>query len=117
MDATVYLIQEPTTTSPRDLSSANRYGKIISVLAIGDRPSMLPGPTLHKLRKGLRDFKPDDYLVWAGGDPLAMMLAGVVMTELGYREFKFLRWDRERGTDRSRTGGGFYIPTAINLRP
>lgn len=114
----VYLIQEPTTDRiPRDLSSANRYGKIVSVLSAEHKPSLLPGPSLHEMRRVMKNFHPDDYILWIGGDPMGPLLAGYVMNELGYRSCKFLRWERERDLDGRRTGTGFYMPGTVQFRP
>lgn len=116
-EPTVYLIQEPNTDRfPRDLSSANRYGKIVPVLSAAYKPSLLPGPALHEMRRALRAFRPDDFILWIGGDPMGPILAGYVINELGYRSCKFLRWERERDPEGRRLGTGFYVPGTVQFR-
>lgn len=115
MDGVVYIPHEPP--QPRDLSSANRYGRIVTVLGVADRPGIKPGPCYFKLCKDLRNFRPDkDYICFAGGDPLSLGLAFGALVYNGVREFNFLRWERERSTTGERTTGvGFYVPTRILL--
>lgn len=113
-EPTVFFVQEPG--SDRDFSSANRYGKVEFLLSSRDRPGLSPGPTLFKLRQGLRKMRPGDYLAWAGGDPLGPTLVGLVLAEMGFRSFNMLRWERERDTEGRRTNRGYYVPVTIDLR-
>ena len=119
---TVYLIQEPRgllrdgVVVPRDLSSANRYGKIFPILHSKAQPSDTPGPTGFDLMKALRPFNPEnDYLCYAGGDPLGLGLALLALRANGLREIYYLKWDRERDTTGKAKPGGFYVPIRINL--
>lgn len=109
----VYVIQEPGPN--RDFSSAQRYGTLSFVLQRGDRPSYLPGPVYAKLRKALKDFTDQDYVIWAGGDPMASILAGMVLRDLPLREVNFLRWERERDSNGKKTGCGYYVPGVLKL--
>ena len=110
-------VELPASRSDRDLSSANRYGAIHFVISSRNTPSLMPGPAMLEARQNLCDFDPaKDYLSWSGGDPLAMLLVGAVLAENGVRDVKFLRYDRDRGTDGRRTGGGFYTPITVRLR-
>lgn len=124
-DGTVYVVQQPPpfrdrstgTTVHKDMSSAQRYGKIVQLLEAADQPSLTPGPSLYTLQKKLRDFNPErDYICYAGGDPMSLALALVVLKDLNLREVQVLRWDRERSTDGQRLTGGFYVPITTPLR-
>jgi hypothetical protein len=100
----------------KDLSSAARYGRLHPILSMNERASMTPGPCLFKLSKELRDFDPaNDFVCYAGGDPMSLALAFMVLKDLGLREVRFLRWERERDTKGKRTAGGFYVPVKIKL--
>lgn len=122
----VYVVQEPPPIWNRqtgksvlkDLSSAQRYGRLMTVLGSSDQPSLTPGPCLFQLQKGLREFNPsDDYICFAGGDPMSLALALLVIRDFGIKEVKTLRWDRERTTSGERKTGGFYTPISTPLRP
>ena len=112
---TVFVIQEPR--SERDLSSAADYGPIHFLLDSGDNPSSLPGPCLHKMVKALTDFDPEeDYITCAGGDPAGMTLLGFALATLPGKWVNYLRWDRVRKLDGSRSGQGVYIPVKMPKR-
>lgn len=119
---TVYLIQEPRDRSregaplSKDLSSAQRYGRIIPILSSAEHPAITPGPCMFKLEKALRRFDEGDYICFAGGDPLGLALTVIALQRAGVREAKFLRWERERDPSGHRTGNGFYVPVLITLR-
>ncbi len=110
----VYIVQEPP--HERDLSSAESYGQLVTVLTTYDRPSITPGPCLYKLRSELSKFTKEDYLVWTGGDPMGALLAGIVIAELPFNEIKLLRWDRKKDLNGVRTEVGFYVPVVLNKR-
>jgi hypothetical protein len=124
MLARVFLIQPPTANKSGwvpDLSSATRYGAIVNVLGPEDQPSLSPGPCLRKIRYRLKDFTEDDYILFAGGDPAAMLLVGVALRDgitinrFAPRSIKLLRWERERDQDGRRTKMGAYLPTEVAL--
>lgn len=123
---TVYIVQEPPPVRNvhtgksimKDLSSAQRYGRLMMLLGSSDQASLTPGPCLFQLQKGLRDFNPnEDYVCFAGGDPMSLALAMLVLRDYGFKEVQTLRWDRERGVDGERKPGGFYSPVTTPLRP
>ena len=101
----IWLIQFPTNNA--DFSTASRYGEIITVFDKSDRPSQMPGQMLHKIRRILKDFEPGDYILWAGGDPLGLQLAGIVLQELNIKSYKFLSWDKFEGN---------YTPVEVKIR-
>jgi hypothetical protein len=119
--STAYCIQESfqyrhgSDPIPRDVSSANRYGKIIFLLTHTEKPSLHPGPTINKLKTILKDFTDADYIFQAGGDPLGLALTLCALKDLGFRKVNYLRWERETGIGEKRTGNGFYVPVALKL--
>lgn len=122
----VFGIQEPRPifdrssgqSIARDFSSAQRYGRVDFILDQKDSPSNAPSPCLMKLVRGFRDFTQEDYILYAGGDPLGLFLASSALNHYGFKDIQFLRWDRERARDGSKPRGvGFYVPITVNLRP
>lgn len=110
---TVYLLQEPT--SDKDLSSAAKQGRIVSIMTSSDKPSQNVEATIDKLASYLKYYDPMcDSICFAGGDPIVQFLAGVVLERLGYDEVVHLIWNRER-IDGQKTGSGFYMPKRISL--
>ena len=81
-----------------------------------DKPQFLPGPSIQKARKIMKDYSPDDYILWpGGGDPIAAMVTCMVASEI-CPVVKILRWERniEEG-DRDRRKG-YYMPVALEMR-
>lgn len=111
---TVYILHE--TKDPRDFSTATQYGKFDFIFSQDESPTRTPGPCLFKARQRLRSFDPnEDFLLWAGGDPTALLLVGAVLAELNLHQIKYLRWERNRLPNGERSGG-FYVPTNLNMR-
>lgn len=118
MNARVFLLQQ--SRRDFDLSSAERYGTVVPVLGERESPSLALAPALIKIRKALRDYRPEkDFLLAAGGDQLASFIAGMVMTDeaiLSKGYVTWLRWDRDRDFDGRRDSSkGEYVPVRFNL--
>jgi|TARA_R100001163_G_C4929624_1_gene106138 hypothetical protein len=99
-----------------DLSDASRYGSIEVVFEPDDNPQFVPSPMIMKARKIMKDFSPEDYILWpGGGDPIAVMIVCMIASEFS-PVVRVLRWERnlDRG-DRDRRQG-WYMPVALNLR-
>lgn len=113
-EPTVWLLQH-SWSSNVDLSSAQRYGKVVTILDATDIPGRAPGPALFKLRKALKEYHPQDYVAYALSDPASLFLAGMVFARenLMREPVNWLRWDRERSPSGERLVGGFYTPTPI----
>lgn len=110
---TVYLLQEPT--SDKDLSSAAKQGRIVPIISNTERPSNNIPATIDKIASHLKYYNPmQDSICFAGGDPVVLFLAGVVLERLGYDEVTHLVWNRER-VDGQKTGSGFYMPKRVSL--
>ena len=111
----VFLTHE--TDSDRDLSSAQRYGKLRPLLNRSDKPGKTPGPCLWKIMKALRDEYDSarDYICIPGGDPVAGLLTGMALATLRIDEVKMLRYERERDLEGRRKPVGFYVPVSCKL--
>ena len=64
-----------------------------------------PGPLIFKLRKGLRNYKPEDYLLLTG-DPAIIGVACSIVSDITHGKYNVLKWDKQERK---------YYPIAINL--
>ena len=118
---TVYVVQQPTPNKngwQPDLSSAAEFGTIKFVFDSSDKVYALPGPSLFKARKVLKDFNYEkDYVLWPNlGDPMAMAAFMLAMRDIDMDKVTFLQWSRKRGEDGERIpGSGFYVPITFRL--
>jgi hypothetical protein len=114
--STVYIVQRPSKNKfgwTPDLTDASRYGSLEIVFEPDDRPQFLPGPSYQKAKNILKDFGPDDYLLWpGGGDPIAVAICSMVAGEYS-PVVRFLRWERNREEGVRDRRKGWYMPVAI----
>lgn len=112
--AKVFLLQK--SRRGFDLSSAEKYGTVITVLGERESPSLAPAPALIKLRQAIREYNPDtDFFLSAGGDPLAALMIGMLLVDEG-KSASWLRWDRNRDFDGRRDmTAGEYKPVRFDL--
>jgi hypothetical protein len=64
-----------------------------------------PGPLIFKLRKGLRNYTPDDYLLLTG-DPAIIGVACSIVSDITNGKYNVLKWDKQERK---------YYPIEINL--
>tara|TARA_R110002051_G_scaffold120949_1_gene194115 strand:- start:31 stop:420 length:390 start_codon:yes stop_codon:yes gene_type:complete len=106
---TVYVIQEiPGTTAgtPRiNIMSASKYGKFKFLLPEFSQIIFSPGPLIFKLRKGLKDYIPTDFLLLTG-DPAIIGVACSIASDITNGKYRLLKWDKQENQ---------YYPIAINL--
>jgi hypothetical protein len=108
----VFIIQ--ATKNQADVSPCQVYGNPIFLLTASDRTSKTPELFRKKLRVLLGNFDADnDFILWSGGDPLSLLLAGSVLSELGYEKIRYLRY--ERPDVRQEGAKGFYVPVEVTL--
>ena len=89
---TVYVIQEMPY---RDILSAEKYGELKPVLEPGYQLILSPAPTIQKIKRVLKNFTDDDYLLLMG-DPSIIGVACAVASDINMGRFKVLKWDRKR---------------------
>ena len=87
---TVYVVQEVPN---RNVLPAQKYGDLILMLPPGD-VVLSAAPTVSRLRKKLKDFNDDDYIL-PMGDPIAIALAGEIASDINNGKVQFLKWDRQ----------------------
>ena len=64
-----------------------------------------PGPLIFKLRKGLKNYTPEDYLLLTG-DPAIIGVACSIVSDITNGKYKVLKWDKQERK---------YYPIEINL--
>lgn len=91
--ATVYVVQD----SPgRSFVDAMRYGTVKGpLLPATDNLFLSTQPVIRKLRRELRNFNDNDYLLLIG-DPNIIGVACAVAASINRGRFKTLKWDREQ---------------------
>lgn len=118
----VYIPQPPPPTRNGwvpDLSSAIEFGRLQYVFDAGEKVYALPGPSMFKARKALRDFNPkEDFILWPNtGDPASLWITLIVAMEHDPEFIRFLYWDRKRTTSGERDGRkGFYVECKIPIK-
>lgn len=117
----VYLIAQPSVSrskKPIDLGPLYEHGDVQVVLPQGDSPCFTPDKSFAVMEQRLDAFDPDiDFLVWAGGDTLSAVFAGMLLAERDIWSFAWLRYERARTPDGQRTDDGAkYVPIEVDLR-
>ena len=87
---TVFLIQENPYIN---VLSAQEYGDIVLLFESGQQIMFSPQPAIKKLRRKLKDFDDNDYLLMMG-DPAAMGIACCIASDMNRGRFKILKWDK-----------------------
>ena len=88
---TVFVVQEESPG--QNIVSASRYGDIDYLLP-RSQITFSTYPTLKRLKRKLKAFSDDDYLLLIG-DPAAIGMATVVAGEYNQGRMQFLKWDRQ----------------------
>ena len=106
---TVYLIQELPGTrigQPKfNIMGALKYGKLKVLLKENTQIVLSPGPIVFELRRLLKDYNSNDYLLLSG-DPAVIGLACAIASDINGGRFNLLKWDRQEKV---------YYPLEINL--
>ena len=106
---TVYVIQEVAGTqsgAPKiNIMGAAKYGKFEFLLPEFSQIIFSPGPLIFKLRKGLKDFTTEDYLLLTG-DPAIIGVACSIVSDMTNGKYNLLKWDKQERK---------YYPIEINL--
>ena len=105
----VYLVQDVPGTqagTPKiNIVGAREYGEVKSLLPELSQIIFSPGPLVFKLRKLLKDFKAEDYLLLTG-DPAIIGVACSIVSDITNGKYNLLKWDRQERK---------YYPIKINL--
>jgi len=105
----VYVIQEIPGTqagNPKiNIMGASKYGEFKFLLPEFSQIIFSPGPLIFKLRKSLKDFTTEDYLLLTG-DPAIIGVACSIVSDMTNGRYNLLKWDKQEKT---------YYPIEINL--
>ena len=105
----VYVVQEIAGTqsgNPKiNIMGASEYGKFKFLLPEFSQMIFSPGPLIFKLRKALKDFNEEDYLLLTG-DPAIIGVACSIASEITNGKYNLLKWDKQERQ---------YYPITINL--
>ena len=106
---TVYVIQEIPGTkdgTPRiNIMGAADYGSLTFLLPELSQIIFSPGPLIFKLRKALKNYTNEDYLLLTG-DPAIIGVACSIVSDITNGKYKLLKWDKQEKK---------YYPITINL--
>ena len=98
VESKVYVTQEiPGTREGRpkiNIIGASKYGELIFLLPELSQIIFSPGPLVFKLRKLLRDYTPEDYLLLTG-DPAIIGVACSIVSDITNGKYKLLKWDKQ----------------------
>ena len=105
----VYVIQEIAGTKegrPKiNILGAAEYGTFKFLLPELSQMIFSPGPLIFKLRKGLKDYTHEDFLLLTG-DPAIIGVACSIVSDITSGKFNLLKWDKQERK---------YYPIHINL--
>jgi len=105
----VYVIQEIAGTKdgkPKiNILGAREYGEFKFLLPELSQMIFSPGPLIFKLRKSLKDYATEDYLLLTG-DPAIIGVACSIVSDITNGKFNLLKWDKQERK---------YYPIHINL--
>ena len=105
----VYVIQEIAGTKegrPKiNILGAAEYGTFKFLLPELSQMIFSPGPLIFKLRKGLKDYTNEDFLLLTG-DPAIIGVACSIVSDMTNGKFNLLKWDKQERK---------YYPIHINL--
>ena len=105
----VYVVQEIAGTqsgNPKiNIIGASEYGKFKFLLPEFSQIIFSPGPLIFKLRKALKDFNEEDYLLLTG-DPAIIGVACSIVSDITNGKYNLLKWDKQERK---------YYPITINL--
>ena len=108
-ESIVYVLQELPGTSigrPKfNIMGAQKYGKLKVLLKENTQIILSPGPVIFELRRLLKTYNSNDYLLLSG-DPSVIGLACAIVSDIYNGRFNLLKWDRQEKV---------YYPLEINL--
>ena len=106
---TVYVMQEIPGTKERkpriNIMGASDYGSLKFLLPELSQIIFSPGPLIFKLRKALKNYTREDYLLLTG-DPAIIGVACSIVSDITNGKYKLLKWDKQEKK---------YYPITINL--
>ena len=94
----VYVIQEIAGTGegrPKiNIMGAAEFGTFKFLLPELSQIIFSPGPLIFKLRKGLQNYSPSDFLLLTG-DPAIIGVACSIVSDITNGKYQLLKWDKQ----------------------
>jgi len=94
----VYVIQEIAGTRdgrPKiNIMGAAEFGTFKFLLPELSQIIFSPGPLIFKLRKGLQNYRPRDFLLLTG-DPAIIGVACSIVSDITNGKYQLLKWDKQ----------------------
>ena len=94
----VYVIQEIAGTRegrPKiNIMGAAEFGTFKFLLPELSQIIFSPGPLIFKLRKGLQNYTPSDFLLLTG-DPAIIGVACSIVSDITNGKYQLLKWDKQ----------------------
>jgi hypothetical protein len=110
----VFLIAEPTVGRNRKvfkLEPLEKFGTVVPIIKAGFNARLHRQRAFQIVHEALKDYDPtEDYLVWAGGDMLVAIMAGIALERLGHESVNWLYWERDLLENNTRAVTGHYVP-------
>ena len=95
---TVYVIKEIAGTGegrPKiNIIGAAEFGTFKFLLPELSQIIFSPGPLIFKLRKGLQNYRPSDFLLLTG-DPAIIGVACSIVSDITNGKYQLLKWDKQ----------------------
>jgi len=88
-----------------NILGAEEFGKLEFLLPEFSQIVFSPGPLIFELRKKLKNFKKEDYILCTG-DPAIIGIACSLVSDITNGRYHLLKWDRQEAK---------YYPITINL--
>ena len=89
----VYVIQQPAPNI--NILSASDFGYLVICLPNRDQAIYSTAPYVQKMTKNLQNIRKEDYLL-AVGDPVIIMLSGIIANDNTNGQFNVLKWDKRQ---------------------
>ena len=99
----VYVLQHPPTNM--NILSAGEFGQLVICLPMLSQIVFSSSPFIFKMRKNLRDFRKQDYILCLG-DPAIIGLSTAIVSETTNGMFNLFKWDKREYK---------YYPLSIDL--
>ena len=87
----VYVVQQPAPNI--NILSASDFGYLVICLPNRDQAIYSTAPYVQKMTKNLQNIRKEDYLL-AVGDPVIIMLSGIIANDNTNGQFNVLKWDK-----------------------
>ena len=87
----VYVIQQPAPNI--NILSASDFGYLVICLPNRYQAIYSTAPYVQKMTKNLQNIRKEDYLL-AVGDPVIIMLSGIIANDNTNGQFNVLKWDK-----------------------